>query len=249
MQFTGTRTLEAPVKAVWRTLRDPEILEQIIPNCTRIERQPRHHVDGDGDFALGFEIGRPDEQTGAEPIIGWLEVDRVMHHRHMGVMLTLNDALTFLRADGTITLHEREHGQRTDLRYTFEVRFPGLRGVGWSANAHTRAEAIISAMLNTLAVKATALVAVTAGNEAANGHPRILLENERGHVVLLPAVEVPAPTQSMLRRVLRAAGRRETRQQRSIALLVLASLAGIVGIAFLWQWYRVLTKSNQTGDK
>jgi hypothetical protein len=248
MRFTGTRTYAIPPAAIWRALHDPEILEQIIPNCTRIERQPGYQVEHDGDFALGFEVGRPNATTGAEPIIGWLEVDRQVHHRHLGINLTLNDALTLLRAEGTVALHAREHGQHTAVQYDLDVRLPGMRGIGWSAQAHEQAESIITRMLDAIpATVENVLVAsaVDVAHASANGHPRILLENERGHVVLLPAAEVPTPTQSMLRRIMQAQRRRTERHQRAIVLWTLAGTLGIASAALIWQWGRRFINADE----
>ncbi len=245
MRFTGTRMYALPPAAIWRALHDPDLLEQIIPNCTRIERQPGYHMEHDGDFALGFEVGRPNAATGAEPIIGWLEVDRQVRHRHMAINLTLNDALTLLRAEGTVTLRAREHGQYTEVHYDLDVRLPGMRGIGWSVQAHEQAESIVTHLLDAIpeAVESV-LVATAAGtgpfgdvaHAGANGHPRILLENERGHVILLPAAEVPTPTQSMLRRIMQAQRRRAERHQRAIVLWALAGTLGIASAALIWQW-------------
>ncbi len=72
MRFEGSHTYDLPAKKVWVALRDPDVLQVIIPNCTRIERQPGHHPEGNNDFTLGFELGKADIATGDEPIVGWL---------------------------------------------------------------------------------------------------------------------------------------------------------------------------------
>jgi hypothetical protein len=251
MRFEGTRSIDMPATDIWHALRNPLILEHIIPNCTRIERQPGHTIEGERDFAMGFEIGTTDVATGAEPIIGWIEVDRQSASRHMGVSLTLNDALTFLRAEGMITLHSREREHRTDLHYSFEVRFPGLQGVGWSSEAHASAETTIAGILDALprAIKLLANASQSAGHKIEQrvaGKPRILAQSERGKVVLMPAIEVPAPTQSMLRRLAASKERRLRRRARTITLW---SLAGIALVAVLTSgasilWHKSQARSN-----
>jgi hypothetical protein len=243
MRFEGSRLISAPAASVWRALRDPEVLEQIIPNCTRIERQPRHHVEGDNDFAFGFEIGRPDETTGAEPIVGWLEVDRQSYQRHMAINLTLNDALTFLRADGIITLYARAHGQETEIHYNFDVRFPGMRGIGWSSQAHANAEATIMTMLDVLPTKLTSTV------PSKGSRPSVLLANERGHVVLLPAIEAPATTQSMLRRVIQAERRHLARRQRTIILWAIGGTLGVAATVAAIAWNIAAQRGQPTASQ
>jgi hypothetical protein len=86
---------------------------------------------------------------------------------------------------------------------------------------------------------------VEASMQRANGyvaptdHPQVLAETGRGSVVLLPATEVPAPTQGMLRRVQRQQARRLARQQRQFAAAIaLSSVAVLSGAVAAWEWTR-----------
>ena len=238
MRFEGSRTLDLPLQTVWQGLHSPDVIAKIIPNCARIERQPRYRPEDGGDFALGFEIGTVNEQTGEEPIIGWLEIDRQSHYKHLAVTITLNDSLTFLRAEGTIDLHSKDNGEHTAIQYHFDVRFPGMRGVGWSANAHANAENVIDALFERLPYVVTEL-GLRAYTETVNqksDRPQLLNENVRGSIVLLPAVKDTTPSQSMLRRVEEHERQSQARQQRTITLWSIGGIVASVGIFLLWQF-------------
>lgn len=247
MKFSQTREIGAPVALVWRALRDPDILKLMIPHCTRIERQPGHRVEGSHDFTMSFEIGSPDEETGAEPIIGWLEVDRQHPPRHLALTLTLNDALHLMRVNGTIDLHPLAEGTRTELVFTCQAQLPEQRGIGWSADAHAGTQEVIAYVLDRLATVVemetfTATVGVAA---AVNQHPhlasvavtspQVLMRTELGQIVRLPPVEVPAPTQSMLRRLRMIDARHAAQRMR---LIVASAVGGVIilgSLATLWQ--------------
>jgi hypothetical protein len=238
MRFSGSRAIAAPPQAVWQALHQPDALEAIIPDCTRIERQPGYQPERAGDFALSFEVGRPNVSTGAEPIIGWLEVDRQRAPQHLALTLTLNDALYFMRIEGTIDLEARSHGSATFLRYACDADLPQMRGIGWSAEAHAMSERIITKALDRLErVTAGALVTAASGAPSAGRatRPQVLAETARGNVVLLPATEVPTPTQSMLRRLTQAQVRRLARQQRAIAVAVTGTFATFAISAVIWR--------------
>jgi hypothetical protein len=229
MRFEGTRTYDIPASTLWRAIRDPDTLEHIIPNCHRIERQPGYQPDSDIDFSMGFEIGTTDEQTGAEPIIGWLEVDHQSPRRHLTLTVTLNDALAFLRIEGTLHFHARGNGNQTELRYNFNARFPEVKGnVDWSAEAHAQAEQVISDMLDkipdAIEVVPSGVSSTTYQNVEENSKmPRVLTQNHYGQVVLMPQNEVPT-TQSMLRRLEARDERRALRRYRLIGVGVCGGL-------------------------
>ena len=241
MRFEGSRVINAPVGAVWYALRNPDTLEVLIPRCTRIERQPGYRPESASDFTLSFESATADQIPNDGAIIGWLEVDRQRPPHHLALTLTLNDALIFMHVEGVIDLAARDGGRATELRYAIDAKVPGLRGVGWSARAHEEAEGLISGMLDEL-VRLLA-TDVEASMQRANGYimptdqPQVLLETQRGSVVLLPATEVPAPTQGMLRRVQRQQARRAARQQRQFAAAIaLGSVAILSGAVAAWEW-------------
>ena len=247
MRFEGTRIIAAPVGAVWYALRNPDALEVVIPHCARIERQPGYRPESDSDFTLSFELAIPQDDGQPGAIIGWLEVDRQRPLHHLSLTLTLNDALVFMYVEGSVDLTAREHGQQTEVHYTVEAKVPGMRGVGWSAQVHTHAQQVIGTMLDELSLLIEHSVTTTVPQHAqANGiapvhvtSPQVLLETQRGSVVLLPITEVPAPTQAMLRRVQRAKLRRNERQQRTIASAVtLSAVAVLSGAYALWAWQR-----------
>jgi carbon monoxide dehydrogenase subunit G len=244
MRFEGTRTLAAPITTVWVALRTPDVLETLMPYCERVERQPGYRPASDSDFTMSFELGAP-EQGQRGRIIGWLEVDRQRPPHHLSLTLTLNDALVLMHVEGTIDLTARDHGQSTELHYHLEAQVPGMRGVGWSAEVHSDAQRLIGAMLDRLAEIVQPVAVGQAVQSIAEGRrtgpsssPQVLLETQRGSVVLLPPVaEVPAPTQSMLRHMQRAQARRQERQQRGIAAIVtLSTLTVASGVLALWQW-------------
>jgi hypothetical protein len=252
MRFDGSRIIEAPVSAVWYALRNPDTLEVLIPRCSRIERQPGYRPESNSDFTLSFESAAPTQNPSDGPIIGWLEVDRQRPLHHLALTLTLNDALTFMHIEGTIDLVARNGGHATELRYAVDARVPGLRGVGWSSRAGEETEQLINGMLNELARLLS--TNVESSMQSANGyatptdHPQVLLETQRGSVVLLPATEVPAPTQGMLRRVQRQQARREARQQRQFAAAIaLGSVAVLSGAVAAWEWTRHL-RAMRSGD-
>lgn len=249
MRFEGTRVIAAPVSTVWFALRNPDILEVVIPHCRRIERQPGFRPEGESDFTLSFELGVPQDDGQPGSIIGWLEVDRQRPLHHLSLSLTLNDALVFMHVDGTLDFIARDHGQQTEIHYAIDARVPGMRGVGWSAQVHIHAQQVIGGMLDELSRLIEQRVEIAPSQPyAPNGHapqsatsaqPRVLLETRRGSVVLLPATEVPAPTQAMLRRVQRARMRRQERQERTIVTSVALSVVAVLsGLYALWAWQR-----------
>lgn len=243
MRFEGSRLIAAPVSAVWYALRNPDVLEVMIPHCARIERQPGYRPESDADFTLSFELDVPQKSGHTGLIIGWLEVDRQRPPHHLSLTLTLNDALVFMHAEGTIDLTAREHGQATEIHYMVDAKVPGMRGVGWSASVHEQAEDMVGAMLDELArwlVRAGVATTVTPTNGHAHATaPQVVLESERGSVILLPATEVPAPTQGMLRRVTFNRQRRVARQQRSVVTAATMSALAIASAAYaVWEWRR-----------
>lgn len=236
MRFSGTHTLGAPISAIWRALHQPDILEVIIPDCRRIERQPGYRPESAGDYALSFEIGAPNTVTGAEPIIGWLEVDRQRPPHHLTMNLTLNDTMYFMRIQGTIDLVAQ--AGETQVRYSVDAELPNLRGVGWSASAHAESEQIIADIFTRLAQvteqQSTSADSTPASSPPLATRPQVLLTTPRGNVMLLPATEVHAPTQSMLRRLLSVEQRRTARQQRIIALAALGTLTVLASGIVFW---------------
>jgi hypothetical protein len=242
MRFERIRELHAAIPAVWRALHDPAAIGEMIPRCTRLERQPGHVPGSDQDFALGFEVGSTNVVTGAEPIIGWLEVDRQHHERQLALTLTLNDAVTFLYARGTITLAAREGGSTTEVHVAVDVNLPGMRDVTWSEESQAQTEAIIEsglAVLESIAAippkeEAVPVAAAAKERAQANGDSRgrVLVANERGRVVLLPAQEAVTPSQGMVRRLQMWQDRRRRRQIVSIAeWTVIGLAAGAVAAA------------------
>jgi hypothetical protein len=244
MRFEGSRTIPAPVTTVWRALRDPDVLEVLIPHCVRIERQPGYRPESDSDFTLSFELAMPQEAGRAGLIIGWLEVDRQRAPHHLSLTLTLNDALVFMHVEGTLDLAAREHGRATEFHYTVDARVPGMRGVAWSAPVHEQAEHLISGMLDALTRLLPPDNTEASSTATTNGHtpvttPQVLLETQRGSVVLLPATEIPAPTQGMLRRVEFNRVRRVERHQRNVVAFAALSMLTVASAAFaLWEWSR-----------
>jgi len=245
MRFEGSRTISAPLVPVWQALRDPEILEVLIPHCSRIERQPGYRPESDADFTLSFELDVPQSSGHAGLIIGWLEVDRQRPPHHLSLTLTLNDALIFMHVEGAIDLSAREHGRATEVHYVMEAKVPGMRGVGWSASVHEQAEHLINGMLDELSrLLPTTDAESIAGHVGINGHmpsnaPHVLLETQRGTVVLLPATEVPAPTQGMLRRVEYNRERRAARHQRNIFTVAVLGTVAVASAAYaIWEWSR-----------
>ncbi len=245
MRFDGSRVIEAPVAAVWYALRNPDTLEVLIPRCVRIERQPGYRPEANHDFTLSFESAAPALTPGGAPraIIGWLEVDRQRPPHHLALTLTLNDALTFMHIEGTIDLVARNQGRATELRYSVDAKVPGLRGVGWSARTSEETEHLIDGMLRELArllgTTMEAAMQYANGYVAPTDQAQVLLETQRGSVVLLPATEVPAPTQGMLRRVQRQQARHDARQQRQFAAAIaLGSVAVLSGAVAAWEWTR-----------
>ncbi|MBA3825401.1 MAG: SRPBCC family protein, partial [Ktedonobacterales bacterium] len=186
MRFDGSRVIEAPVAAVWYALRNPDTLEMLIPRCARIERQPGYRPETNHDFTISFESAAPAHSPGAGAVIGWLEVDRQRPPHHLALTLTLNDALTFMHIDGTIDLAARNQGRATELRYAVDAKVPGLRGVGWSSNAHEETERLITSMLNELArllgTTMEASLGYANGYVAPTDQPQVLLETQRGSV-------------------------------------------------------------------
>lgn len=243
MRFEGSRTIPAPIMAVWFALRNPDVLEVLIPHCVRIERQPGYHPESDSDFTLSFEMDMPQAEGRTGLIIGWLEVDRQRPPHHLSLTLTLNDALVFMHVEGTLDLAARGHGQATEVHYSVDARVPGMRGVGWSAPVAEQAEHLISRMLDELTHLLPQIAPETTANApTTNGHtpvtaPQVLLETQRGSVVLLPATEMPAPTQGMLRRVEFSRVRRNERHQRNItafAALSTLAVASVASLLFAW---------------
>jgi carbon monoxide dehydrogenase subunit G len=247
MRFEGSRIIAAPESAVWYALRNPDVLEVLIPHCSRIERQPGYRPESDADFTLSFELDVPQKSGHTGLIIGWLEVDRQRPPHHLSLTLTLNDALVFMHAEGTIDLTAREHGHATEIHYAVEAKVPGMRGVGWSASVHEEAEDLVGAMLDELArwlVHAgVATTATTTNGHAPAASPQVMLATPRGSVILLPATEVPAPTQGMLRRVTFNRARRVARQQRSIISAATMSVVAFASAAYVvWEWRRRTSK-------
>jgi carbon monoxide dehydrogenase subunit G len=243
MRFDGSRVIESPLAAVWYALRNPDTLEVIIPRCARIERQPGYRPESSSDFTLSFESAASTQTPSAGAVIGWLEVDRQRPPHHLSLTLTLNDALTFMHIEGTIDLTARNQGRATELHYSVDAKVPGLRGVGWSAHAHDETERLIASMLNELArllgTTMESSLGYVNGYVTPTDQPQVLLETQRGSVVLLPATEVPAPTQGMLRRVQRQQMRRVARQQRQFAAAIALSSAAVLSAAVAaWGWAR-----------
>jgi carbon monoxide dehydrogenase subunit G len=238
--------IAAPMSAVWYALRNPDVLEMIIPCCARIERQPGYRPESDNDFTLSFELDVPQKGGHTGLIIGWLEVDRQRPPHHLSLTLTLNDALVFMHAEGAIDLIAREHGQATEIHYAVDATVPGMRGVGWSASVHEQAEDMVSAMLDELArwlAHAGVATTVTTNGHAPAASAQVVLETQRGSVVLLPATEVPAPTQGMLRRVAFHRDRRAARQQRGVITAATMSVLAIASAAYaVWEWRRRTSK-------
>lgn len=228
MRFEGSHTFDLPVEKIWVALRDPDVLQIIIPNCTRIERQPGHHPEGTNDFTLGFELGKADITTGNEPIVGWLEIDRQIPHKRMGVTVTLNDSLTLLRAEGSISLHEREHGQKTELHYHLNVHFPEINSIGWSAQAYSVAQTYMGGMLQAMPEAIDAAQAAHAGVHKNGTHT---LRTDLGHITLMSPHEVPGPTQGMLRRIDDLEERRQARHVQQVAIIVGIGVVGGLALA------------------
>jgi uncharacterized protein YndB with AHSA1/START domain len=228
MRYEGLRVIAAPVTTVWRMLRSPSTLELLIPHCTRIEMQPDHHEDGTNDFVLSFEM-RPTEND-PRPMVGWLEVDRQRPPHHLSLTITLNDGLLITHLEGTVDLIERGPNA-TEVHYIVEQRTPTMRGIGYSADARAQGDRLITSVVNELErLAAHQPMRVNGQHGNAGEHATVVLESERGSVVLLPVTEALSPSMSMLRRVQYARDRVSRDQRiRTIAVVTLGMAAAITG--------------------
>src|SRR5579875_3344504 len=244
MRFEGSRVIHTPIVPVWQALRDPDVLEVLIPHCARIERQPGYRPESADDFTLSFELDVPQEGGHVGLIIGWLEVDRQRPPHHLSLTLTLNDALIFMHVEGTVDLVSRDQGRATEVRYAIDAKIPGMRGIGWSASVHDQAQHLIEGMLDELNRLLPATDGADAGPISGMRHlrgrePHVLAETQRGTVVLLPATEVPAPTQGKLRRVEYHRQRRAARHQRNIITVATLGTIAVASAAYaVWEWSR-----------
>ncbi len=147
----------------------------------------------------------------------------------MGITVTLNDSLTLLRAEGSISLHEREQGEKTELHYHLDVHFPEMNSVGWSAQAYSVAQTYMGGMLQLLPDAIAEAQAVHSGSHKNGMHT--IAHNDLGHITLMPSQEVPGPTQGMLRRIDELEERRQVRRVQQVALIVGIGLGGGLAIA------------------
>ncbi len=244
MRFEGTQLIDAPTRFVRRALSDPMILEASIPHCTRSEIQPEYHPELDQPLILGFEVGEPDASTGAEPIIGWLELTPLALGHGVTVRLTLDDGVNLLRAFGSVRLTGRNADQRTELYYALDAHVTDQHELAWSPAAIAQAELQINAFLEAfteIVEAAESVVVAPSATPPATPSPtngvRVLVETKRGTVAVMDAGESVVPTQAMLRRV-RAVRNRQIRQ--TFAQWSLGSLAVVVGTLALWRMTRAL---------
>ncbi len=226
MKFEGSQSFRFPIELVWNALHNPEILGQIIPNCSRIERQPGIPAGNAGDYALGFEINK--ETDAGKPIIGWLEVDRQTHLRYMTISITLNGSLTYLKSEGYIAFHFNEKEHQTEAHYSIDTQFPEMRGIGWSAGAYNAAIGVIQMIAESLNTALTQLEQPPASQSAQSEHT--LRHNEPGRVTVLSRVDSPAPTQAMLRRIEEM---RERKEHDRIRAFTVYGVAGAIVAAFI----------------
>ncbi len=226
MKFEGSQSFQFPIEMVWDALHNPEILGQIIPSCSRIERQPGLLAGSTGDYAMGFEISK--ENSAGKPIIGWLEVDRQTHLRYMTISVTLNDSLTYLKSEGYISFHYNEKEHQTEAHFTIDTQFPEMRGIGWSAGAYNAAIGVIHLIAESLNT-ALAQLEHTAGAENAQKE-HLPPRSEPGRVTVLSRVDSPAPTQAMLRRIEEMRERKEHDRMRALTVY---GVAGAIVAAFL----------------
>ncbi len=249
MRFEGTQLIDAPTRFVRRALSDPLILEASIPHCTRSEIQPEYHPELDQPLILGFEVGEPDASTGAEPIIGWLELTPLTLGQGVSVSLTLDDGVNRLRAVGGVRLAGRNNDQRTELYYALDAHVTDQHELAWSPAAIAQAELQINAFLEafTEIVEAAESVVVAPAATSPSAPPsangvRVLLETKRGTVAVMDAGESIVPTQAMLRRV-RAVQNRQIRQ--TIAQWSLGGLAVVAGTLVFWRITRALSATGR----
>lgn len=244
MRFEGTQLIHAPVKFVWRALREPGILERSIPHCTRIETQPGYRSDHEGDMIMGFEVGAPNPQTGAEPIVGWIEAAPFVLGGGLSLHLTLDDGTAQVSTHGMIRLIGRDYDQQTEIRYAMEAGVVDTQSSGWSAEAIAAAERQISSFLATftdlveepeLTLPGGSLATNTSAAVGAAG-VQVLVETKRGQILLVPSHPVPSPTQGMLRR-LRAVERAHVRQ-----IIVAWAVAGTAAVASGVAIWRAISK-------
>lgn len=224
MRFEGHILVAAPPETVWRALRDPSVLATIIPDCTRIEVQPGYRVDGNPDYTLGFEVGLPDERTGAEPILGWLHATRQLFGHALSFDLTLNDGVTRLQVAGSVQV--ATHQAATEVRYDLAATLPDARVVTWAAAAVEQAEAVIAAVGQRLAAAVQPVGVAANGLATFQTGAEVVAVTPRGRVVRLPT-RAPAPTQGMLRRLVRADEQRAQARATQIAALVVVGGAAL----------------------
>ncbi len=117
MEMTSTRTVHAPVEAVWAALNNPEMLKGCIPGCEAIE------PDGESAFriALAAKVGPV-----AAKFNGRMQLADVDPPR--GYTLSFDGeggAAGFAKGEAKVSLAPAENGAATALSYTVKAQVGG----------------------------------------------------------------------------------------------------------------------------
>ena len=117
MEMTSTRSVPAPVDAVWTALNDPAVLKACIPGCDSIE------PDGDNAYriALAARIGPV-----AAKFTGRMQLADI--DAPNGYTLTFDGqggGAGFAKGDAKVSLAPVENGASTTLSYTVKAQVGG----------------------------------------------------------------------------------------------------------------------------